>query len=43
MIFDLITIVLVGIVLAFAAYTAFQFLGKFPTRSIDDVAPWYLS
>src|SRR5262249_32974226 len=40
MIFDLITFALVGLVLALAAYTALQFLGKFPTRSIDDVNPY---
>jgi hypothetical protein len=40
MMFDLIVIVLVGILLLFAVYTAFQFLGKFPKRTIDDVAPF---
>jgi hypothetical protein len=40
MIFDLITIVLVGLVLAFAGFTALQLLGKFPTRTRDDVPPY---
>lgn len=40
MMFDLITIFLVGGVLLFAGYTAFQFLGKFPKRTIDDVTPF---
>jgi hypothetical protein len=40
MMFDLITIVVVGCVLIVAAYTALQFLGKFPRRTIDDVAPF---
>src|SRR5215475_13239896 len=40
MMFDLITIFLVGSVLLFAGYTAFQFLGKFPKRTIDDVTPF---
>ena len=38
--FDLITIVLVGMVLLFAAYTAMQLLGKFPRRTLDDVTPY---
>ena len=38
--FDLIVIVLVGILLLFAVYTAFQFQGKFPKRTADDVAPF---
>ena len=38
--FDFIVIVLVGILLLFAVYTAFQFLGKFPKRTIDDVTPF---
>ncbi len=38
--FDLITIFLVGGVLLFVGYTAFQFLGKFPKRTIDDVTPF---
>lgn len=40
MIFDLITIVAVGIILLFAGYTALQFLGKFPRRTIEDVSPY---
>jgi hypothetical protein len=40
MMFDLIVIVLVGILLLFAVYTAFQFQGKFPKRTADDVAPF---
>jgi hypothetical protein len=40
MMFDIITIFLVGIVVLFAIYTAIQFLGKFPQRTIDDVAPF---
>ncbi len=38
--FDLIVITLVGILLLFAVYTAFQFLRKFPKRTVDDVAPF---
>src|SRR5580765_529327 len=40
MMFDVITIFLVGIFLLFAVYTAIQFLGKFPQRTADDVAPY---
>src|SRR6267154_1483376 len=40
MMFDIITIFLVGILLLFAIYTAIQFRGKFPKRSIDDVTPF---
>ena len=40
MMFDLITIVLVGVVLMFAVYTAMQLLGKFPRRTLDDVTPY---
>ena len=40
MMFDFITIILVGILLLFAVYTAFQFLGKFPKRTMDDVTPF---
>src|SRR5215471_9728441 len=40
MMFDLITILLVGGVLIFAGYTTLQFLGKFPKRTIDDVTPF---
>ena len=38
--FDIIIIFLVGILLLFAIYTAIQFLGKFPKRTIDDVTPF---
>jgi hypothetical protein len=40
MTFDFIVIFLVGILLLFAVYTAVQFLGKFPKRTIDDVTPF---
>ena len=40
MIFDIITIFLVGILLLFAIYTAIQFRGKFPKRTIEDVTPF---
>lgn len=40
MMFDIITIFLVGILLLFAGYTAIQFLGKFPKRTIEDVTPF---
>lgn len=40
MIFDLITIAVVGAMLVFAGYTVLQFLGKFPRRTIDDVTPY---
>lgn len=40
MMFDLIAIVLIGALLVVAAYTAFQFLGRFPKRTIDDVTPF---
>ena len=40
MMFDIIIIFLVGIFLLFAVYTAIQFLGKFPQRTVDDVAPY---
>jgi hypothetical protein len=40
MMFDLITIILVGLVMLFAAYTAMQLLGKFPRRTLDDVTPY---
>jgi hypothetical protein len=40
MMFDFITIILVGMVLLFAAYTAMQLLGKFPRRTLDDVTPY---
>ena len=38
--FDIITIFLVGILLLFAVYTAIQFRGKFPKRTIEDVTPF---
>jgi hypothetical protein len=40
MMFDIITIFLVGILLLFAIYTAIQFRGKFPKRTIEDVTPF---
>src|SRR6267154_4290891 len=40
MMFDIITIFLVGILLLFAIYTAIQFRGKFPRRTIEDVTPF---
>lgn len=40
MIFDFITMVVVGAMLLFAVYTALQFLGRFPRRTIDDVTPY---
>jgi hypothetical protein len=40
MTFDLITIVVVGAMLLFAGFTALQFLGRFPRRTSDDVAPY---
>lgn len=40
MMFDLITIFLVGSALLFAGYTAFRIVGKFPKRTIDDVTPF---
>jgi hypothetical protein len=40
MMFDFIVIFLVGILLLFAVYTAIQFLGKFPKRTMDDVTPF---
>jgi hypothetical protein len=40
MMFDLIAIVVVGTLLVVAGYTAFQFLGRFPKRTIDDVTPF---
>src|ERR1051326_572034 len=40
MMFDLIAIVLVGGLLLFAGYTALQFSGRFPKRTIDDVTPF---
>jgi len=38
--FDIITIFLVGILLLFAIYTAIQFRGKHPKRTIEDVTPF---
>jgi hypothetical protein len=40
MMFDIITIFLVGILLLVAIYTAIQFRGKFPKRTIEDVTPF---
>ncbi|HEY4678481.1 MAG TPA: hypothetical protein VIJ01_15050 [Candidatus Angelobacter sp.] len=40
MMFDIITIFLVGILLLFAIYTAIQFRGKYPKRTIEDVTPF---
>jgi hypothetical protein len=40
MMFDIITIFLVGILLLVAVYTAIQFRGKFPKRTIEDVTPF---
>ena len=40
---DLIAIVLVGSLLLFAGYTALQFSGKFPKRTIHDVTPFLRS
>lgn len=38
--FDIIIIFLIGILLLFAIYTAIQFRGKYPKRSIEDVTPF---
>jgi hypothetical protein len=40
MMFDIITIFLVGILLLFAIYTAIQFRAKHPKRTIEDVTPF---
>jgi hypothetical protein len=40
MMFDIITIFLVGILLLFAIYTAIQLRGKYPRRTIEDVMPF---
>lgn len=40
MMFDIITIFLVGILLLVAIYTAIQFRGKHPKRTIEDVTPF---
>jgi len=37
MTFTLITVFLVGVILLMGIYTVLQFLGKFPSRTIDDV------
>ena len=38
--FDFIVILLVGVLLLFAVYTAVQSLGKFPERTFNDVTPF---
>ena len=38
--FDIITIFLIGVLLLFAIYTAIQFRGKHPKRTIEDVTPF---
>jgi hypothetical protein len=40
MMFDVITIFLVGILLLFAIYTTIQFRSKYPKRTIEDVTPF---
>jgi hypothetical protein len=40
MMFDIITIFLVGSLLLFAIFTAIQFRGKHPKRTIEDVTPF---
>ncbi len=40
MMFDVIIIFSVGIFLLLAVYTAMQFRGKFPQRTVDDVTPY---
>jgi hypothetical protein len=40
MMFDIITMFLVGVLLLSAIYTAIQFRGKFPKRTIEDVTPF---
>jgi hypothetical protein len=40
MMFDIIIILLVGVLLLFAIYTAIQFRGKYPKRTIEDVTPF---
>jgi hypothetical protein len=40
MMFDIITIFLVGVLLLFALYTFFQVRRKFPKRTIEDVTPF---
>jgi hypothetical protein len=39
-IFDLVTIFLVGAIFLFATFTVLKFLGKFPRRTVDDVTPY---
>jgi hypothetical protein len=40
MMFDIITIFLVGVLLLFAIFAAIQFRGKYPKRTIEDVTPF---
>lgn len=40
MMFDVIAIAVVGTLLVVAGYTALQFLGRFPKRTINDVTPF---
>jgi len=40
MMFDIIIILLVGLALLVAIYTAIQFRGKFPKRTLEDVMPF---
>src|SRR5438309_10286028 len=40
MMFDIITIFLIGTLLLVAVYTAIQFRGKYPKRTIEDVTPF---
>jgi hypothetical protein len=40
MMFDIITIFLIGTLLLVAVFTAIQFRGKFPKRTIEDVTPF---
>jgi hypothetical protein len=40
MMFDIIIILLVGVLLLFAIYTAIQLRGKYPKRTIEDVTPF---
>src|SRR5215831_11881450 len=43
MMFDIIIILLVGVLLSVALYTAIQFRGKYPKRTIEDVMPFLRS
>ncbi len=43
MMFDFIVIFLVGMLLLFAAYTAFKLVGRFPKRTPEDVTPFLRS